>query len=314
MALDHYISQVYLKNFNSPKLGHLMHAMNKGDLKHFTPFADSICRIEEGNTNPYLKENRLIEEFLKEIEPKYNLALSRLKNRKIDNECIYTIAGFIAYVMICSPAGMRLNSTPLRGPLEESARILDNQGKLRPPPPSLGGKTPSDLLSNGKAKIEIDPKYPQAIGINRILDSVSMFGNFTWEILINEYKDSPFFTSDYPVAIERLDSSRPMNKIIPLDPFMAIRIIPDPTFNIRARDFTFANFKSAFRKPNRKKVNHINKLIVRCAENIVVYCDDHDWIPRFIQKNSSFRIEPKTTRFPDGNGTLSLFTQDICEI
>ena len=189
-----------------------------------------------------------------------------------------------------------------------------NRASYPPSPPSLGGKTLSELISNGDVKIEIDPEFPQAIGIDSILDYVSIFGNFSWEILINEYEDSPFFTSDYPIAIERPDGSLLMNKIVPLDPFIAVKIIPDPTFNRRVRDLTFSNFKCSFRKPNRKKVGNINKLIVQCAENLVFYRDNNDWIPKFIKKYSKYRIEPRTVRIPDGNGTHLWFTQDIQEL
>jgi hypothetical protein len=34
------------------------------------------------------------------------------------------------------------------------------------------------------------------------MSHVSVFGNSPWEILHNEDANSPFFTSDYPVAIE----------------------------------------------------------------------------------------------------------------
>ncbi len=314
MALDHYISQVHLKNFNSPKLGHLMYAIDKSDLRSFTPFAKSICRIEEGNTNPYLKETRLIEEFLEGIEPKYNAALSRLRNREIDNECVYTIAGFAAYVMTCSPAGMRISSGLLKSALQETIRIHDSQGKLPPSPPILGGRTLSDLIGTGGMRTPVDPKYPQAMGISLIHDYVSILGNCTWEILINNYPDRPFFTSDYPIAIERRDESSPTNRIVPLDPFLALRIIPDLSSDRRVRDFTFPHFNYVYRMPNRKEVTQVNKLIVQCAENTVLFRDHHDWIPRFIRRNSSFRIELVTVKLPNGTGSLLWFAPRICRI
>ncbi len=40
MALDHYISQVYLKNFYSNDLGPLMHAIKKSDLEYFIKRCD----------------------------------------------------------------------------------------------------------------------------------------------------------------------------------------------------------------------------------------------------------------------------------
>ena len=48
MPLDHYVSQVHLKNFYSPKLGELMYAIRKSDLKEFTPNSESVCRIDDG--------------------------------------------------------------------------------------------------------------------------------------------------------------------------------------------------------------------------------------------------------------------------
>ena len=86
MPLDHFVSQVYLKNFYSPKLGALMYAIRKSDLKLFTPNAESVCRIENGSTNFYLREDRIIEEFLKRIEPGYNAALTNLMKGKIEQE------------------------------------------------------------------------------------------------------------------------------------------------------------------------------------------------------------------------------------
>src|SRR5262245_58075364 len=115
MPLDHYVSQVHLKRFCSPVLRNRMYAIRKSDLKVFTPRAEDVCRILEGSTNAYLRKNRLVEEFLKTIEPNYNAALDTLMTGKIDPICIYTIAGFVAYIVTCSPAAMRLGSASLKG-------------------------------------------------------------------------------------------------------------------------------------------------------------------------------------------------------
>src|ERR1035437_1254846 len=94
MPLDHYISQVHLKKFYSPALRDRLYAIRKSDLKSFAAYSKDVCRTIGGSTNTYLKENRAIEEFLKSIEPKYDTALEKLVGGVIDNECIYTIAGF----------------------------------------------------------------------------------------------------------------------------------------------------------------------------------------------------------------------------
>jgi hypothetical protein len=56
MPLDHYIPQVHLKNFYSPVLGDRMYATRKSDLKSFTPSSKSVCGINDGSTDAYLKE------------------------------------------------------------------------------------------------------------------------------------------------------------------------------------------------------------------------------------------------------------------
>lgn len=108
MTLDHYVSQVYLRNFYSPALGNRMHALRKRDLKAFTPRSEDVCRVEEGSTNRYLTNYRLNEQFLREIEPRYTASLEKLRADKIDEESIFVIAGLVAFIVGCSPTAMRL--------------------------------------------------------------------------------------------------------------------------------------------------------------------------------------------------------------
>jgi len=76
MSLDHYVSQVHLKNFYSPALDGHMYAIRKSDLKKFPCTSRDVCRIENGSTNAYLKEDRAIEDFLLDVEPKYNASIA----------------------------------------------------------------------------------------------------------------------------------------------------------------------------------------------------------------------------------------------
>jgi hypothetical protein len=169
-----------------------MYAIRKSDLKSFTPRSKDVCRANDGSTNAYLNEDRAIEEFLKTIEPKYDTAFEKLVGGTIDNECIYTIAGFAAYVICCSPAGMRIKSGPLKSTVETEVAILEARGILPPPRKELGAGNLVELLRTGVLRVEIDPKFPQAIGINSILRQIAIFGNFKWDILINDFAHSPF--------------------------------------------------------------------------------------------------------------------------
>ncbi len=301
-----------MKNFYSPALGDRMYAIRKTDLRLFKPNAKAVCGINDGSTNAYLRGDRAIEEFLKTIEPRYNAALGKLIAKQIDHECIYTIAGFVAFVITCSPAGMRIQSGPLKSLVESRATMLDAQGLMPPSLPALGGSNLTDLLRSGAVEITIDRKFPQAIGINSILEMTASFGNFKWEIWYNNFDDSPFFTSDFPVAIENTEDPDIINRIVPLAPNLAVRIRPDREINKNDRtDPAFTNFRCCFRKVSHQELVKLNCLIVRCAEDTVFYRDDHPWVQPFIAKNRHYRIEPRTHELTTPTGTQLVFTQTV---
>ena len=262
-----------------------------------------MCRIEEGNTNDYLVEPRAIEEFLRTIEPHYNRSLDLLRAGDINADSVYVIAGFIAYVITCSPAVMRLNTAPLRGALEATAAFLDRRGDLPLAPPELGNRTLSDLLAEGTVALNIDGRYPQAIGIGNILSHTNNLGNADWEILLNNAHQSQFVTSDYPVAIEQSTDIRVINRIIPLAPDIAIRIRPDLHRN-RSDDFTFPGFQYFRRRLGADNVRRINQAIVRSAESLVFFRDNHDWVSRFVERNQHFHVETVVRRIPADRGEL----------
>ena len=291
-----------------------MYAVRKSDMKLFTPDAPSVCRIENGSTNAYLREDRAIEKFLKEIEPKYNIALEKLVTDRIDLDCIFVIAGFVAYVYTCSPGGMRINLEPLKAIVDRTAKTLDSMGSLPPSPPILGGKSITELLDSGDVQISVDHKYPQAIGIASILHCTSTYGNSEWDILINPLEDSPFFTSDFPIAIEQSDNRRVSNKVIPLAPYLAVRIRPNATHDTEHDDFSFSGFRRTIRKLNRQQVMKINKLIVRCAETMVFFPENYAWVLGFVKKNARFHIEARVQKTPYKKGSLIYFTQRISEM
>jgi hypothetical protein len=280
-----------------------MFALRKADMKAFTPDAQSVCRIKEGNTNFYLSEPRVIEEFLKDIEPRYNEAVENILSKNLKQETVYVLSGFIAYVLSCSPGGMRILSKPLQGVVEETMYRLDAQGKIETPPAELRASSLTDLLLSGKVHVDIDPKYPQGIGIASILQQTNTFGNFGWEVLVND-TDSPFFTSDFPVAIESTNDPRIINRLVPLTPTLAVRLHPDLSIDKNVVDFSFKGFRKKVRRVSRAEVLSINTHLVRCAESVVFFSQDHDWVERFVRKNSRFRIETRVQRLPYQKGVF----------
>jgi len=168
------------------------------------------------------------------------------------------------------------------------------------PPPQLGGESLTDLLESGKVKFEVDPKYPQAVGISNILGRVAAFGNFKWDILINENRDCPFFTSDFPVGTEPADNGRVSNRIVPLAPSIAVRFRPDINLDRDRANYEFSNFSFERLKVSRQEAITLNRLLVRSAEDTVFFRDDRPWIVEFIEKNRHFRTGTVETKHPAG--------------
>jgi hypothetical protein len=175
MPLDHYVSQVHLRQFYSPALdGKQMHGFRKRDGYVFPCSSKDVCRVQDGSTNEYLLKDRIIEEFLKTIEPNYNAAITELRTGRPSRDTVYVVAGFAAYVTSCSLAAMRLHAGPLRSTVEATGKILDASGEI---PKSHGGKSYTELIESGIIKTTIDEKYPQALGINGIMERVNLWGN-----------------------------------------------------------------------------------------------------------------------------------------
>jgi len=112
---------------------------------------------------------------------------------QVDPDAVFAIAGFAAFVMCCSPAGMRLVSAPHEAMLPVEAKLLDRAGQFDPAPPELGEKSVTELIEEGSLFFEIDARYPQAISIQNLIGQVAAYCNFHWDILLNQHLDTPFF-------------------------------------------------------------------------------------------------------------------------
>lgn len=307
MALDHYVPQVHLRRFYAADLGsRKMHAFRKTDSMTFPCGSADVCRIPDGNTNAYLSEPRLVEEFLKLVEPNYNSACAILERGEVNPDVVFVIAGFAASVMSCSPTGMRLESAPHEARLPLEAQLMEQAGLLPPAPPELGDLTLADMLADGSIVFEVDQRFPQAIGISNIVGRATAFGNFHWDILLNQHPSSPFFTSDFPVAIEATPDLRVVNRVVPLTPTLAVRICPRIALAGKKLEPTFEHFSFRVLEPNRQGIAAINRTIARSAETLVFSSSAAPWVHDFVRKHSRFRVEVETTVIPQGTGFLTI--------
>jgi hypothetical protein len=311
MPLDHYVSQVHLRNFYSPSLrGQKMYGFRKRDGHVFQCSSKDVCRVENGSTNSYLLEDRAIETFLTTIEPRYNDAVNQLRTGCPSRDAIYVIAGFVAYVTACSPTALRLGAEPLRKAIEATTAILDSKGELPQAPEELGSASTSQLLRDGTIKVNVDQKYPQAIGISAILNFVGVFGNSMWELVQNNEPLGPFFTSDFPAAIEP-SAGQTLGRVVPLAPDFAVRILTDRTANDARLDTTFPTFRPRAVVAKAAIIREINQSIVRSAEELIFFRDDHDWVRAFLTKNARFRIEVTTQKVAFGRGFSNVSSMGV---
>lgn len=306
MALDHYIPQVHLRKFSFSRPPKLLKAFRKSDKQQFNPRTQDVCRIDQGNTNHYLRDVRAIEKFLEQIEPSYNRAVDQLETGSPLAESILTIAGFVAYISSCSPTATRLDIAPLRSNLHEVARRMDEAGQL---PVGPDGRRLSEWIESRDVDINIDQKYPQAIGISNVVRLQQTFASFDWELLHNPVAHgAPFVTSDFPVGYEATSDLRLINKIVPLKPDLAIRICPHfrGTPN-QPPDVRMFRYRRRTIQPS--EANSINMLLIQCAEDLVFFADHDPVLDSLLAAGSCYCLAPKTdTIHIEGGGTMILST------
>ncbi|MES0156359.1 DUF4238 domain-containing protein [Mesorhizobium sp. M0018] len=302
MPLDHFVSQVHLRNFYSDDERGCLVGVKKDDLKKFYPWSENICRRPDGSTNDYLQEPRAIEDFLTRVEPNYNAAIDAVRRREIDTDQVYVIAGFVAYVMSASPTAMRMGKPHLAATLQSAVEILDAQGLIPPAPDELGNKRLSDLLGDGSVQITIDEKYPQAIGISQIEGRVHVFGNALWDVMFADPADGAFFTSDFPIGLGPSYDPSVVSKTVPLAPDVAVRIHPLLRERGKEPDFSFPGFRAKFRRLKGKEIREINRGLVQAAETMVFYNRDAEWLLPFVRRNRDFRADSTVSKIPTPTG------------
>ncbi len=95
---------------------------------------------------------------------------------------------------------------------------------------------------------------------------------------------------------------------------MAIRICPDLSHDQNAIDFNFTHFSFRYKRLSKKQVRAINQLIVRCAETMVFYQSQIGWVPKFIERNTNYRIEPRNEKIQTPEGVYLIMTHDVKQI
>lgn len=305
MARDHYVPQCHLSQFIAQDLGHLLHAISKSSGKHFTPRPADVCRVPSGNSIPYLDNERAVEDFLKTVEPPYKPCVERLRAGHLDQEIVYVISGFTAYTITCSPTATRMHPAPAQDFLERQLLAMDAAGEIPKPPPELNRTSASEMIRAAELSMWVDPQYPRAIGAAAIERLIGVLGNGVWEILRSTDSNNPFFTSDFPAAIEGPSPLGTTARIVPLAPDLAVRIIPDRQ---SSRNYDFRDLRYTVLNVPRERVMAVNRRVVQCAEEHVFFSKKTEWAQRFVARHSRYHLALTQTR---PNASVDTYTYKV---
>ncbi|WP_435705589.1 DUF4238 domain-containing protein [Yoonia sp.] len=293
MALDHYVSQVHLKQFLRLSDRNLLLATRKADLFEFTPKPKDVCRLEDGSTNEFLTQNRAGEDFLKDIEPAYDPCLEKIMNGELDWASRQVFGGFLAYIQTYTPAAIRMFDPMIRMVLENTIKRLEHAGEWAPfdcpEIPDWHGKSLSQLKAEGKVKLDINLKMPQAMATTQLYAIRDSLASSDMTIL-RPRGNNRFLTSDFPSIILSYYQNKYAQRFLPISPKLGI------IFHTHTSAEEGVNAAHKYKEIGQQAVREINDEIIRAAENLVFSTHRFPWLRSRVRELKNYRAENVTEK------------------
>jgi len=311
MPQDHYVAQTFLKHFTDAE-GKL-HAYSKNDGKYFTPGPKSVCSEWDGDLNPAIEGMpEMLGEYRKMFEPRWNETVEELKKRNGSRDIRLMVALCFAHMVTCVPAWRRVSAEiweNMRGAELRFRHLMNEERGVKDELLAEGVA----MLKEGKIVIEADPNSVKAKLTGALIGLACLAYHSNW-IFFENRTDTPFLTSDNPVALRLSDViGEPMNRFMPITPQLGLFMTLDAWQKQKRRfpkekseidrllqEEPFGTIRGTRPIPN--DVRELNRLIVQCAENFVFSNRKDDGVERLVQKHGKYRIEadPQELREPDG--------------
>ncbi|MBU1259766.1 MAG: DUF4238 domain-containing protein [Planctomycetes bacterium] len=302
---DHYVSQTYLRLFVGPNGGLVPYYKNARVIVGKSKSPKSICFEIEGNTNKYFEYPRILEKRLPAFENPWKdnvdrleqrvfnaKTKSKLEHRILDAKTKFELAGYIAFLRLCTPTAKRIAQQGLSDmhkfvqervmlSTTDNATYLSDKDKciLR------------EVILKRERGPDIEREHAHAQCMVSLDGVTYRYYCSSWMILINE-TNIPFITSDNPAILYRQDIQQQIAQTyIPLKPSMALLITPDldiddPTLEDAKR---YSNSKNGFGfipQSGVTCVNKFNEAIVKSAERMVLHQKKEDWLEQLVRKYS----------------------------
>lgn len=307
MPKDHYVSQTYLRNFTNKEGLLIPYYKGKRVVVGKAASPASVCYRDNGNTNTYFSDERVVEGYIDQLEKNWNSNLDKLFRGDVDSTCRSEISAYLAYLRTNTPTAIRQSQERLAGLTGDFAKYLASTGKLTSDEFSEEvNKEGIDAILNGKFKIEVEPEYAHAKNIG-ILNSLPMaFFAADWFVLKNPWSD--FLTSDNPLCINYLKNNP--NKpyfFVPLTPKNGLVIIPDKNFRVNGeKDQEVYSGRLQYRVAKFHYRRRLNKNLVRHAEERCFFSQRLDWIEKLVLRNCSWRVVTEVSKLPTENGYINI--------
>jgi hypothetical protein len=296
MSKDHFVAQTYLRYFSDPSKPGMLHAYRKSDGKTFPCRTKDVCHEWDGDLNPFLAKKDLLGDFRAMFEPRWRAAVETLLAKTMRPADKFAIAGYFANLMVCTPAWRRIGAQ-MYDNHAKSFLIFSKQMKEK-----HGGNPalPVDaiaMLERGEITLEHDPDFIKAKATRDLMDYAWLTYHQDWTIIRNP-TEHPFLTSDNPVAILQSDTlGEPMTRYVPNTPSLCLSVRYNrdklPPFDPDAPPKGLINWAKA----TSQGAKAINKLVAKCAEDLVFSSTFSPDIATLVQNCAPFRIESEFVKF-----------------
>jgi hypothetical protein len=299
MANDHFVARTYLKHFGDASNGDRLYGYRKSNGDEFPCRPRNICREWDGDINEswLARCPDLLGQFRKMFEPLWNGAVESLISGACPPPHRFAVAGYVANLMTSVPAwrrvGVQLYNDHATAYLLFAKRMKEKHGDPLLPVDAI------TMLERGTIKLDHEPDYIKAVVTRQLLEAAWAIYHQDWTLLSNP-TPHPFLTSDNPVAIEEAkDFREPSNHFVAITPKLGLQL--------RNRRSELPPITPKLREPlgitSRRTIQateakQLNRLVARCAEDLVLSSTRCLSLAKLVRNASKFRVETEFVEFP----------------
>jgi hypothetical protein len=310
MSRDHYIAQTYLNRFVG-KNGFLQ-AYRKSDGNTFPCRPYAICHEWDGDMIPdFMVQPDYLGQYRAMFEQNWGLAVDAIEAQACPDDVKLAIAGYWGNLLVCTPAWKRVGvSIYYRQMMDFLNAHRDLKNRIGKPDKIINEALAA--IDAGKVKLEIDPNYIHAVSASQMLEHAIRLYNSDWIIVAND-TDIDFLTSDNPSAIEDPGQFRGgvggLTRYLPITPRLCIVCEPMHPEIMRGK-FELTDppkGRVRFATTSKDHIKEINRVIVKCAEDLVLSSEKLASVEALAKKYAKFRMVSDfyKMRLPDGHLGIS---------